>query len=193
MLRRLDVRDFVLVSALELELGPGFTVLTGETGAGKSILVDALKLALGERADTSVLRPGAARAEISAEFDASPALLAWLDAQGFDAQDTVLLRRVIDAQGRSRAFVNGSAATLAQLRAAGAMLVDIHGQHAWQSLARPDAARDLLDAHAGAMDARAACQEAWRGWKDLHDRLEAARGDAGRLDAERELLDAQLT
>ncbi len=192
MLRRLDVRDFVLVAALELELGPGFTVLTGETGAGKSILVDALKLALGERADVSVLRPGAARAEISAEFDAPPALQDWLEAQGFEAQDTVLLRRVIDAQGRSRAFVNGSAATLAQLRAAGAMLVDIHGQHAWQSLARPDAARDLLDAHAGALVARAACHAAWQSWKELHTQLDAARADAGQLDADRALLTAQL-
>ncbi len=192
MLRRLHIRDFVLVSEMELELGAGFTVLTGETGAGKSILIDALKLALGERGDADVLRPGSSRAEISAEFDVPGDLAGWLDEQGFEAQDAALLRRVIDAQGRSRGFINGSPATLAQLRAAGSMLVDIHGQHAWQSLGRSGAARDLLDAYAHAGEARQACAAAWRHWKDLNDRLDAARGDAGRLIEEREQLAAQL-
>ncbi|HJW11523.1 MAG TPA: AAA family ATPase, partial [Albitalea sp.] len=116
MLRRLALRDFVIVSALEVELGAGFSVLTGETGAGKSILVDALQLALGSRGDAGVVREGAARCEISAEFDAPPALAAWLDEAGFDAGDALLLRRTIDAQGKSRAWINGSAATVAQLR-----------------------------------------------------------------------------
>ena len=118
----------------------GFSVLTGETGAGKSILVDALQLALGSRGDAGVVREGAARAEISAEFDAPPALAAWLDEAGFDADaddaGRLLLRRTIDAQGKSRAWINGSAATIAQLREAADHLVDIHGQHAWQSLTR---------------------------------------------------------
>lgn len=192
MLRRLHIRDFVLVTELELDLDSGFTVLTGETGAGKSILIDALKLALGERGDTDVLRPGSSRAEISAEFDAPPDLAAWLDEQGFESHDTVLLRRVIDAQGRSRGFLNGSTATLAQLRIVGGMLVDIHGQHAWQSLARSGAARDLLDAYAQAGEARLACATAWRHWKDLSNRLEVARGDARHLIEEREQLTAQI-
>ena len=192
MLRRLHIRDFVLVNALELDLGAGFTVLTGETGAGKSILIDALKLALGERGDASVLRPGSMRAEISAEFDVPLALADWVDEQGFEAQDTILLRRVIDAQGRSRGFINGSPATLTQLRAAGAMLVDIHGQHAWQSLARSDAARDLLDAYAQATGARQACASAWHHWKLLSERLHAAQVNAGRLVEEREQLSAQI-
>ncbi|SCC92193.1 recombination and repair protein [Thiomonas sp. X19] len=192
MLRRLHIRDFVLVAELELELGAGFTVLTGETGAGKSILIDALKLALGERGDATVLHPGSSRAEISAEFDATPELTDWMHEQGFEPQDGVLLRRVIDAQGRSRGYINGSPATLTQLRAAGAMLVDIHGQHAWQSLARSGAARELLDAHAQAAEAAQACATAWRQWKNLSERLDAARSDAGRLQDEREQLAAQL-
>ena len=192
MLRRLHIRDFVLVNALDLELGAGFTVLTGETGAGKSILIDALKLALGERGDASVLRPGSVRAEISAEFDVPLILADWVEEQGFEAQDTILLRRVIDAQGRSRGFINGSPATLTQLRAAGAMLVDIHGQHAWQSLARSDAARDLLDGYAQAKDTRQACANAWHHWKLLNERLDAARVNADRLVEEREQLGAQI-
>ncbi len=193
MLRRLHIRDFVLVVELELEFGAGFTVLTGETGAGKSILIDALKLALGERGDATVLHPGSSRAEISAEFESTPELTLWMLEQGFDPQDGVLLRRVIDAQGRSRGYINGSPATLTQLRAAGVMLVDIHGQHAWQSLARSGASRELLDAHAQAAEAAGACATNWRHWKDLSERLESARTDAGRLQDDREQLAAQLS
>jgi DNA repair protein RecN (Recombination protein N) len=192
MLRRLHLRDFVLVDEIDLEFGAGFSVLTGETGAGKSILVDALKLALGERGDASVLRAGSTRAEIAATFDTPAELAEWLDEQGFEGGDEVLLRRLIDAQGRSRAFINGSPATLAQLRAVGERLVDIHGQHAWQSLVRADAARDLLDAYAQAGAQRQACAQAWRAWKALDERLHAARHDAGARDTEREWLVAQL-
>jgi len=149
MLRRLALRDFVIVPALEVELDAGFSVLTGETGAGKSILIDALQLALGARGDVGVVREGAARADCSAEFDAPATLHAWLEDAGFDDGDTLLLRRTIDAQGKSRAWVNGSPATVAQLREAAEHLLDIHGQHAWQSLTRPAAVRELLDAQAG--------------------------------------------
>ena len=149
MLRRLSLRDVAIVAALEVELGPGFTVLTGETGAGKSILIDALQLALGSRADATIVREGAVRAEVTAEFDTPAALRGWLDEAGFgapdDGEDTLLLRRSIDAQGRSRAWINGGAATLAQLREVAESLVDIHGQHAWQSLTRAAAVRALLD------------------------------------------------
>ena len=146
---RLSLRDFVIVSSLDVELATGFSVLTGETGAGKSILIDALQLALGSRGDAGVVREGALRAEISAEFDTPASLHDWLADAGFTPADTLLLRRTIDAQGKSRAWVNGSAATLAQLREAADHLVDIHGQHAWQSLTRGPAVRALLDAHAG--------------------------------------------
>ena len=151
MLRRLTLRDVVIVSQLEVELQAGFSVLTGETGAGKSILIDALQLALGGRGDAGMVREGCARAEVTAEFDTPPALAGWLDEAGFDsASDTLLLRRSIDAQGKSRAWINGSPATVGQLREAGEQLVDIHGQHAWQSLTRPAAVRALLDEQAGA-------------------------------------------
>src|ERR1700755_896035 len=133
-LKRIALRDFVIVRELELDLAGGFSVLTGETGAGKSILVDALQLALGARAEAAVVREGATRAEISAEFDLPPSLAPWLQEAGFRAGDTPLLRRTIASQGKSRAWINGSAATAAQLREAGEHLVDIHGQHAWQSL-----------------------------------------------------------
>ena len=154
MLRRLALRDFVIVPTLELEFHAGFSVLTGETGAGKSILIDALQLALGNRADAGVVREGAARAEVSAEFDSPASLAGWLDEAGFAApagadEANLLLRRVVDAQGKSRAWINGSAATAAQLREAADHLLDIHGQHAWQSLTRPAAARALLDSQAG--------------------------------------------
>jgi len=148
-LRRIVLRDFVIVQSLELELGSGFGVLTGETGAGKSILIDALQLALGARAESGVVREGAARCDIAAEFDAPASLTPWLEEQGFPVEDGLLLRRTVDTEGRSRAWINGSAATVTQLKALADGLVDIHGQHAWQSLTRADAVRDLLDAYAG--------------------------------------------
>ncbi|HET7157555.1 MAG TPA: AAA family ATPase, partial [Burkholderiales bacterium] len=131
MLRSLSIRDFVIVEHLELQFEPGFTVLTGETGAGKSILIDALALVLGERVDAGVVRQGAQRAEISAEFELSdaPSFARWLvEHELNDDEDVCLLRRVIDANGRSRSFINGRAATVTQLRDAGEYLVDIHGQ-----------------------------------------------------------------
>lgn len=191
MLRRLSLRDFVIVDQLEVEFGPGFTVLTGETGAGKSILIDALQLALGSRGDALVVREGAPRAEIAAEFDSPPALAGWLDEAGFDAQaGTLLLRRTIDAQGKSRAWVNGSTATVTQLREAADALVDIHGQHAWQSLTRPAAVRALLDAEAGVDPAPLAAL--WAQWKASAAALERARHAGAELARERERLAWQV-
>jgi len=152
MLRALSIRDYVIVDRLDLELGAGFTALTGETGAGKSILVDALALVLGGRADAGVVRSGAQRAEVSADFDAArlPAVREWLTAQALEEGDgACLVRRTVDATGRSRAFVNGRPATAAQLRELGEMLVDIHGQHDHQLLVKRDRQRALLDAHGG--------------------------------------------
>jgi DNA repair protein RecN (Recombination protein N) len=190
MLRRLALRDFVLVHRLELELTPGFTVLTGETGAGKSILVDALQFVLGARADVASVREGTPRAEVSAEFDPPASLAEWLEAAGFEAGEALLLRRTVDEQGRSRAWVNGSAATVAQLREAAGHLVEIHGQHAWQSLMRPSGARALLDEQAGvdtpALDA------AWRTRRAALDALEQARTLADARARECERLQWQL-
>jgi DNA repair protein RecN (Recombination protein N) len=190
MLRRLSLRDVVIVAALEVELGPGFTVLTGETGAGKSILVDALQLALGTRADAAIVREGAARAEVAAEFDTPPSLRPWLDEAGFAADDTLLLRRSVDVQGRSRAWINGSPATVAQLREAADHLVDIHGQHAWQSLTRPAAVRALLDTQAGADGS--ALQAAWTAWRAARAALDEARARRDTLQRERERLTWQI-
>jgi DNA repair protein RecN (Recombination protein N) len=184
------LRDFVIVRELELDLADGFSVLTGETGAGKSILVDALQLALGSRADASVVREGAPRAEISAEFDQPATLAAWLEDAGFDAGDTLLVRRSIDSQGKSRAWVNGSPATATQLRELGERLVDIHGQHAWQSLTRPDAVRDLLDAYAGTSSAKV--QQLWHQWRSAQKALAEARTAQDSLQRERERLAWQI-
>jgi len=190
MLRRLALRDVVIVAELEVELNAGFTVLTGETGAGKSILIDALQLALGARADAALVREGAARAEVSAEFDTPGALGPWLDDAGFSNDSTLLLRRVVDAQGRSRAWINGSPATVAQLREAADLLVDIHGQHAWQSLTRPAAVRALLDGHAGTDTAVLA--ERWSAWRQALAALDAARRQHDTLERERERLAWQI-
>lgn len=189
-LRRIALRDFVIVRELELDLSTGFTVLTGETGAGKSILIDALQLALGARADAGVVREGASRAEISAEFDMSPGLQPWLERAGFEPDDTLLLRRSIDAQGKSRAWVNGSPATATQLREAGDLLVDIHGQHAWQSLTRPDSVRGLLDAYAG-IDTGKLTQR-WQAWRTAQKALADAREAQDSLQRERERLAWQI-
>ena len=190
MLRRLSLRDFVIVATLEVEFDAGFSVLTGETGAGKSILIDALQLALGGRGEAGVVREGAARADIGAEFDSPPSLAAWLDEAGFETSDTLLLRRTIDAQGKSRAWINGSPATLAQLREAADHLVDIHGQHAWQSLTRSTSVRALLDAYAG-VDA-APLAQAWSRWKAATEALDAARNKQVDLERERERMAWQI-
>ena len=190
MLRRLGLRDFVIVPALEVEFGAGFTVLTGETGAGKSILIDALQLALGGRGDVGVVREGAQRAEIAAEFDTPATLAAWLDAGGFEGGETLLLRRTIDSQGKSRAWINGSPATTTQLREAADDLLEIHGQHAWQSLTRPLAVRGLLDAQAG-LDVRPLAA-LWSQWKAAGSALERARSHRSDIERERERLAWQV-
>ena len=192
-LKRITLRDFVIVDELDLELGSGFTVLTGETGAGKSILVDALQLALGSRADVTVVRDGASRADICVEFDHSPVVQAWLAEAGLDTQEAdaaLLLRRTVDTQGKSRGWINGTPATATQLRQLGELLLDIHGQHAWQSLTRPESVRSLLDAY-GQIDTRALASS-WQGWRDALQALEQARAAQATLHRERERLQWQI-
>lgn len=191
MLKHLTLKDFVIVTLLDVAFDGGFSVLTGETGAGKSILIDALQLALGARAESHVVREGAARAEITAAFDAPASLAAWLDEAGFEAGDELLLRRIVDAQGKSRGFINGSPATAGQLRQAADHLVDIHGQHAWQGLTRPAAVRALLDEQAGVNTQAVA--SAYAAWKDATAALATARTQQGALDTERERLQWQIT
>jgi len=189
-LKRMTLRDFVIVHELELDLSLGFTVLTGETGAGKSILIDALQLALGARADAAVVREGAPRTEVSAEFDGGPALHGWLQEGGFELSETLLLRRTVDAQGKSRGWINGSPATASQLRELGDQLLDIHGQHAWQSLTRPEAVRSLLDAYAGVSSA--ALGKLWQAWREAQKTLAEARSAQDSLQRERERLGWQI-
>ena len=190
MLKRIALRDFVIVRELDLDLTGGFSVLTGETGAGKSILIDAVQLALGARAEAGVVREGAARAEISAEFDLPPQLVSWLETAGFNREENLLLRRSIDAQGKSRAWINGSAATATQLRELGEQMVDIHGQHAWQSLTRPDAVRALLDAYAGVNVQPV--QQLWQRWRAAQKALAEARSAQDSLQRDRERLAWQI-
>ena len=189
-LRRIVLRNFVIVRELELELTQGFTVLTGETGAGKSILIGALQLVTGGRADVGVIREGAERTDVSAEFDTTDALALWLDVAGFEAGDSLLLRRTVDLQGKSRAWINGSPATATQLRELGEQLLDIHGQHAWQSLTRPDAVRGLLDAYAGVTPA--ALATLWQRWRQAQEALTQAQAAQASLQRERERLAWQI-
>ena len=193
-LKRIALRDFVIVRELELDLSSGFTVLTGETGAGKSILIDALQLALGARADSAWVREGASRTEVSAEFDIPSTRKAWfndwLNEAGFDVEDTLLLRRTVDTAGKSRAWINGSSATATQLKELGDELVDIHGQHAWATLSRADAVRGLLDAYAGNN-----CQPlsaAWTQWRTATKALDTAKSAMNNLQNERERVLWQL-
>jgi DNA repair protein RecN (Recombination protein N) len=189
-LTHITLRDFVIVHELALDLSSGFSVLTGETGAGKSILIDALQLALGARAEASVVREGASRCEVCAEFEPTPAIQSWLENAGFEASANLLLRRTVDAAGKSRAWVNGSPATATQLRELGEQLLDIHGQHAWQSLTRPDAVRGLLDAYAGT-DTRP-LKAAWQAWRQAQQTLADAQQAQSTLANERERLAWQI-
>jgi len=194
MLKFLSIRDFVIVSSLELDFSPGFTALTGETGAGKSILIDALSLALGERGDVSMVRNGCERAEIAAEFDIAglPHMQAWLRERELEGDaGACLLRRVLDAGGRSRGFINGRSATLQQLREAGDQLLDIHGQQAHQSLLRPDAQRVLLDGYAGMTGEAERVAALYRDWQTLRRRRISLSENADAVAAERELLQFQ--
>ena len=189
-LKSISLRDFVIVREMDLDLSGGFTVLTGETGAGKSILIDALQLALGARADAGVVREGAPRCEISAEFDSPAGLASWLEDAGFQASDSLLLRRTVDAQGKSRAWINGSAATATQLKEIADQLVDIHGQHAWQSLTRPEAVRGLLDSYAELSTALLSSR--WQAWRATQKTLAEARQAQDSLQRERERLAWQI-
>jgi DNA repair protein RecN (Recombination protein N) len=199
MLQTISLRDFVIVDQLELDFSSGFTVLTGETGAGKSILLDALGLVLGERADSSQIREGSNRAEISSLFRIEPELVQsfsqWLDEQGFPIEDegqSLLLKRTVESNGRSRAFINGSVATLAQLREAGDQLVDIHGQHAHQLLLKGGAQRELLDRHAGLLPLSAEVAQTFKTLANSRRRLEQAENAGQDVERERERLKWQL-
>ncbi len=188
MLMNLQVRDFAIVDRIDIEFDPGMTVLTGETGAGKSILVDALGFVLGERGNAQLVRDGAKRAEFAAEFNVAklPAVRDWLDDQALDVDDGCLLRRVINADGRSRAFINGNSVPLSQLKVLGDLLLDIHGQHFHQSLVRRNIQRGLLDHFGGLLEDRSKVEAQYELWRSLADRLRSITDEevdrASRLD-----------
>ena len=194
MLVSLQIRDFAIVDRIAAEFAPGMTVLTGETGAGKSILVDALGLVLGERGSSKLVRNGAKRAEFSAEFDVStlPHARAWLEENSLDEDDECLLRRVINADGRSRAFINGNAVPIQQLKSLGEMLIDIHGQHFHQSLGRKTIQRDLLDHYGGLMELREQTAAAFVQWTSLVARLESLLAADADRESRLDLLGFQL-
>ncbi|MFP4076597.1 MAG: DNA repair protein RecN [Halochromatium sp.] len=194
MLTLITVQDLVIVSRLELELGAGMTALTGETGAGKSILIDALGLALGDKADASLIRSGRERAEISVDVALAdhPPARAWLAEQALDDGDECLIRRVLVRRGRARAYINGRAVSSAQLRALGELLVDIHGQHAHQSLLRPAAQRALLDGYAAHPSLTSAVAEHYRHYRALDQRWKTLTVARAEREERLELLRFQL-
>jgi DNA repair protein RecN (Recombination protein N) len=194
MLRFLQVRDFAIVERIDVEFGPGMTVLTGETGAGKSILIDALGLVLGERGSSQLLRQGAARAEFSAGFDLSALAAAreWLLERSLDDDENCLLRRVIGNDGRSRAWINGNAVPLQQLKELGELLVDIHGQHFHQSLGRRSVQRDLLDYYGGLSELRLETEQAFSSWQSIAGRLRQLLDDESDRGTRVDLLKFQL-
>lgn len=192
MLRGLHIRDFVIVDHAEIPLDAGFTVFSGETGAGKSILIDALSLTLGARGDVALIREGATHADISAVFDAPASLHAWLTDQSLDPDDALILRRVIDTQGRSKAFINGLPVTLGQLRELGEQLVDIHGQHAHQSLLKASSQRELLDDQGGHTALARQVQQAWQHLRDADKALAQAQRSEAALKEERDQLELQV-
>ncbi|WP_210547394.1 DNA repair protein RecN [Rhodoferax sp. PAMC 29310] len=189
-LRRIVLRDFVIVNELDLDLDTGFTVLTGETGAGKSILIDALQLVTGGRADIGVIREGTNRADVSAEFDVNSTTVTWLAQFGFESAGVLLLRRTVDSQGKSRAWINGSPATATQLREIGQQLLDIHGQHAWQSLTEPESIRALLDAYGQITTSDLV--NLWHKWRLAQGQLSQATAAQDSMQIERERLMWQI-
>ena len=195
MLTYLQIRDFAIIDAIELELRPGLTVLTGETGAGKSILVDALQLIAGGRAGAEVVRHGAERAEITANFDLGRApreLKRWLEEQSIAAGEELSIRRVIGSDGRSRAYLNGQSVPVQQLREAGNILIDIHGQHEFQSLMRSAAQRELLDGYGRLEPVTSQVGIAHRVWLELMNQTVELEGKARDRDARLELLRYQV-
>ena len=194
MLTSIQVRNFAIIDEVEIEFDAGMTVLTGETGAGKSILVDAMGLVLGERGGSGLVRSGSKRAEFSAEFDLGnlPSAREWLEEQMLDLDDECILRRVVSADGRSRAFINGNNVPLQSLKSLGELLLDIHGQHFHQSLARRDVQRNLLDYYGGLVDSAVTTESAFNEWRSLADKLDALENaDADRA-ARLEFLRFQL-
>lgn len=194
MLAHLSIRNYAIVEQLDLELRPGMSVITGETGAGKSIMLDALGLALGDRADSGVVRPGADKADILASFELGEIAEArqWLAERDLDNDGPCILRRVITAEGRSRAYINGTPCPLGDLKSLGELLIDIHSQHEHQSLLKPDTHRRLLDAYAGAGELARQVQLAAQRWRQTRSELQRLSQSSEEQHARQQLLSYQL-
>jgi DNA repair protein RecN (Recombination protein N) len=194
MLRHLHIRNFAIVETLEIDFEQGMSVLSGETGAGKSILLGALGLTLGDRADSAVIRQGSERAEISASFDTSalPGVNAWLEERELEMDSECILRRTIGADGRSRGYINGQPAPVQSLKELGEQLVDIHGQHAHQSLLKRDVQRQLLDAYAGQLELARDTATSYRRWQKLQQEYDELSRISTERDARQELLRYQV-
>jgi len=194
MLVHLSIRNYAIVDQLDLELRSGMSVITGETGAGKSIMLDALGLALGDRADSSVVRPGTDKADILASFDVSqiPEAQAWLRERDLEQDGPCILRRVITAEGRSRAYINGTPCPQGDLKALGELLIDIHSQHEHQSLLKTDTHRRLLDAYAGASELARQVLLAAQRWRQTRQELERVSSSGDEQRARHQLLSYQL-
>ncbi len=194
MLVHLSVHNYAIVEHLDLELARGMSVITGETGAGKSIMLDALGLTLGDRADSGVVRPGADKADILATFDLGdiPEARTWLDERDLDGTSPCILRRVITAEGRSRGYINGTPCPLGDLKALGELLIDIHSQHEHQSLLKTDTHRRLLDEYAGATDLARQVQLAAQKWRQTRQELDRLSNSGDEQRARHQLLSYQL-
>jgi DNA repair protein RecN (Recombination protein N) len=194
MLVHLSIHNYAIVEHLDLELDRGMSVITGETGAGKSIMLDALGLTLGDRADSGVVRPGADKADILATFDVSdiPQADAWLKERDLETDGPCILRRVITAEGRSRAYINGTPCPQGDLKALGELLIDIHSQHEHQSLLKTDTHRRLLDEYAGATDLARQVQLAAQRWRQTRQELERLANSGDEQRAKHQLLSYQL-
>ncbi|KAA1175783.1 DNA repair protein RecN [Marinobacter salinexigens] len=194
MLTQLTVSNYAIAERVELQFNKGMTALTGETGAGKSIVLDALGLAMGGRADAGAVRHGAKRADITASFDVSgiPEALQWLEQHELDDDKDCILRRVISKDGRSRAYINGQPCPLAHLKDLGGLLMDIHSQHQHQSLLRKETHRKLLDEFAGAKDLANQTREAWKAWHSTRQRLHERQQNADETEARLQLLRYQV-
>lgn len=194
MLLQLSIQNFAIVKFLELELQGGMTCITGETGAGKSIAIDALGLCLGERAEASMVRPGADKSELSARFllAGNPTARLWLEQHELADEEECLLRRVITAEGRSRAYINGTPVPLSQLKALGQQLINIHGQHAHQLLLKPEYQLTLLDAYAGHHELLSSTREQYQLWRQLQNEIQRLQQDKSQREARRQLLEYQV-
>ena len=195
MLEELHIRNFAIIEDIEVRFGPGLTVLTGETGAGKSILIGAIQLLLGAKATPDQIREGAEEAVVEGVFDLSPypGMAEALESKGFDASDRVVFRRIVSKSGKSRAYINGQFSNIVMLADSGRKWVNIYGQHEHQNLLLPERHLDLLDEFGGTAALRAEWEERWKAYGAIKAKIREFETDAERIEAQRDLWEFQLS